>query len=119
MLCLTGCHDDGLSREQRAVRQSAERCYSYLVKGKYDAFVDELSGSEHWPASYRRQMSDLLKEHMSALTSLHGSLLTVKAVGDSLSDERAQVFLQLTFADKTSEEIGISMRRVEGNWRME
>lgn len=119
MLCLTGCHDDGLSREQRAVRQSAERCYSYLVKGKYDAFVDELSGSEHWPASYRRQMADLMKEHMATLTSSHGALQKVEAVGDNLTGDHAQVFLQLTFADNTSEEIGIPMCRVDGNWRME
>ena len=116
---LTACHDDHLSRDQRAARKAAERCYAYLIKGKYDKYVDQMASSEQWPESYRSQMADLMKEHVATLTGCHGALLEVEAVGDTLLNDRAQVFLQVTFSDETSEEIGVPMRRIEGKWRLE
>ena len=118
-MALTACHDDGLSADQRAARSAAERCYKHLIKGHYDRFVKAMASSDTFSDDYRAQMEDLIHEHAARMEHSHGGLMRVEAVGDTLTGECIQVFLQLTFGDGTSEEVGQPMRCVDGNWLME
>ena len=119
VLVLTACQADGLSREQRAVRKAAERDYALLIKGDYDEFVGEIAYADQMSKEYRAQMADLVHEHVASLSRQHGGLVSAKAVGDTIDNEQAHVFLQLIFADETSEEVGLPMVKVEDDWLMQ
>ena len=109
----------GLSREQRHLRHAAERDYELLMKGKYEKFVREIAYSDSMSDDYRAQMTDLVREHASALDQQHGRMTTVRAVNDIISDDQAHVFLQVGFADSTCEEIGLPMVKVGKKWKMQ
>lgn len=118
-LLLASCHDDGLSREQRRARRAAERCYEYLREGEYGRFVGEIAYADQMSPGYRQQMQDLVHESTYAFETAHGRMLSAEAVGDTLMGDLAHVYLQVTYADSTSEEIGVPMVCVEGEWKMQ
>jgi len=118
-LAFAACHNDGLSKEQRRARQAAERCYKYLQDGEYNRFVDEIAYADQMSPEYRAQMLDLIHEHTEHNRLAHGELLSAVATGDTLMGDLAHVYLQLTYADSTSEEVGLPMVCIEGDWKMQ
>ena len=116
---LSACSQDGLSKEQRAVRKAAERDYELLIAGKYDAFIGEIAYADQMSMDYRSQMVDLVHEHAASLSRQHGGLVSAKAVGDTIANVQAHVFLQLVFKDETTEEVGLPMVKVENDWKMQ
>lgn len=119
VLAVSSCYNDGLTSEQRAVRKAAERDYALLIDGKYDAFVGQIAYADQMAKEYRAQMADLVHEHAASLARQHGKLVSAKAVGDTISNGQAQVFLQLVFKDETTEEVGLPMVKVEDDWLMQ
>lgn len=119
IVILVSCHNDGLSRDQRQARRAAERCYKYLRQGKYNKFVDEIAYADQMSPEYRRQMEDLVHESAAREEKAHGEMLSATAVGDTLSGDRAHIYLQVIYADSTSEEIGLPMVCVDGDWKMQ
>lgn len=117
-LCMA-CHNGRLSREERRVRKAAERCYASLAKGRAEKFVKRIAYADSMSEGYRQEMIDLVSEHVHNLKQQHGELQSVKAVGQVVEDEQAQVFLQLSFADSTCEEVGVPMVKVGGKWLMQ
>ena len=107
VLALVACHNDGLTRDQRRARRAAERCYRYLQNGKYDRFVSEIAYADQMSPEYRSQMQD------------HGNLISFEAVGDTIQSDLAHIYLQLTYADSTSEEVGLPMICIDGDWKMQ
>lgn len=118
LVALVGCSSE-LSREQRRVRRAAEQCYEYLQKGKYEKFVGEIAYADQMSSEYRSQMVDLVHEHMAGNITKHGRMLSATAIGETLTGTTAQVFLQVTYADSTSEEIGVPMVLVDDEWMMQ
>lgn len=116
---LSACSEDGLTKEQRAVRKAAERDYDLLIDGKYDSFIGEIAYADQMSKEYRAQMADLVHEHAASLNRQHGGLVSVKAIGDTIYNEQAHVFLQLSFKDETTEEVGLLMVKVEDDWLMQ
>ena len=111
------CSD--LSREQRRVRKAAEKCYEYLKNEKYDKFVDEIAYADSMSEDYREQMVDLLRDYAASETQRHGKLSDVKVTGDTIIGNQAHVYLQVVYADSTSEEIGLPMVKVGKKWKMQ
>ena len=118
-LMLASCSADGLTREQRAVRKAAERDYALLIKGDYNEFIGQIAYADQMSKEYRAQMVDLVHEHAASLSRQHGGLISTKAVGDTVANGQAHVFLQLSFKDETSEEVGLPMVKVEDEWLMQ
>ena len=116
---LSACSQDGLTKEQRAVRKAAERDYELLMDGRYNAFVGEIAYADQMSEAYRAQMADLVHEHVASLSRKHGGLVSAKAIGDTIFNEQAHVFLQLSFKDETAEEVGLLMVKVEDDWLMQ
>ena len=114
-----GCHRDGLSREERRARQAAERYYGWLKRGRIDKFVSHIAYADSMSAAYRDEMAVLMDEHLASLRQQHGALTDVKAIGQVVADSLAHVYLQLSFADSTSEEVGLPMVKVGGTWLMQ
>lgn len=119
LMMVSACHRDGLSSDQRAARKAAEKCYRLLQNEKYDAFVNKISYAGQMSPEYKSQMADLAQEHSAALQKQHGGLVKAEAIGDSLNGQQAYVYLQLTFADETTEVVGLSMVKVEDEWLMQ
>ena len=121
LLALTAvaCHRDGLSREERRARRAAEQFYEWLQKGRVDKFVGHIAYADSMSDGYRAEMCDLVAEHLAALEQQHGKLTSVRAVGQTVADDRAHVYLQLSFADSTSEEVGLPLVKVESKWLMQ
>ena len=117
-VAICSCSSD-LSREQRRVRRAAERCYEYLQKGKYEKFVGQIAYADSMSDDYRTQMVDLIKEYAAAEEQRHGKLKDVCVTGDTIIGEQAHVYLQVTYADSTSEEIGVPMVKVGKKWKMQ
>jgi len=114
---LTACSD--ISRDQRRVRKAAERCYDYLQEGKFEKFVGEIAYADSMSDDYRDQMIDLVHEFAASEEKRHGELINVEAVGDTIIGSMAHVYLQIHYADSTSEEIGLPMVKVDGKWKMQ
>ncbi len=117
-LCMA-CHNGRLSREERRVRKAAERCYASLADGRAEKFVKRIAYADSMSEGYRQEMIDLVSEHVHHLKLQHGNLQSIKAVGQVVEDEQAQVYLQLAFADSTCEEVGVPMVKVNGKWLMQ
>ena len=112
---MMSCSGDDHSR----VRDAAEKCYKYLQKGKYEKFVDEIAYADSMSEDYRIQMVDLIKEYAASEENRHGKLIKVEATGDTIMDALAHVYLQISYADNTSEEVGVPMVKVDGDWKMQ
>lgn len=108
-----------LTREQRRVRRAAEKSYAYLQEGKYERFVGALAYADSMSDDYRAQMVDLVKAFAAKEEKLHGKLLSATVTGDTIIGEQAHVYLQVTYADSTSEEIGLPMVKVGKKWKMQ
>ena len=117
-MAIVGCRRDGLSREQRRARSAARHCYELLMKGRYAKFVGEMADAEYFSEDYRRQMEELVHEYHATTLARHRGLVSVVAVGDTLMGHQAHIYLQLTFADSTSEEVGVPMVLVDDKWKM-
>jgi hypothetical protein len=68
---------------------------------------------------YRSQMQDLIHEAAERDRRAHGDLISAEAIGDTIQDEHAHIYLQLTYADSTSEEVGLPMICIDGDWKMQ
>lgn len=119
MLLMVACHHDGLSRDQRKARRAAERCYKYLRQGKYDRFVGQIAYADQMSPEYLQQMQDLIHESAHRSEAAHGPMLSAEAVGDTLMGDLAHIYLQVTYTDSTSEEIGVPMVCINGDWVMQ
>ncbi len=118
LLLFASCSSD-LSKEQRRVRKAAEKCYEYLQDGKYEKFVGEIAYADSMSEDYRSQMVDLIKEFAASEELRHGKLMKVEAIGEDIKDSLAQVYLQISYADSTSEEVGVPMVKIGKRWKMQ
>ena len=115
ILMTISCAGDEHSR----VRKAAERSYEYLQKGKYEKFVNEIAYADAMSDDYRSQMVDLIKDYAASQELQHGKIIEVEATNDTIMDAQAHVYLQIQFADSTSEEVGVPMVKVGKRWKMQ
>ncbi len=101
------------------MRKAALRSYKYLQKGKYEKFVGEIAYADAMSDDYRAQMVDLIKDYAASQELQHGKIIEVEATGDTIMDAQAHVFLQILFADSTSEAVGVPMVKVDDDWKMQ
>ena len=107
------------STDRERLHRAAEKAYEYLQKGKYEKFVSEIAYADSMSEDYRAQMVDLVHEYTETLKRQHGDMTSVTTVGDTIIGEQAHVYLQITFTDSTSEEVGVPMVKVGKKWKMQ
>ncbi len=105
--------------DSERVRLAAEKDYEYLKEGRYEDFVSEIAYADSMSEDYRAQMVDLVQEYAETLNRQHGGFSAIAATNDTIIGDQAHVFLQVTFADSTSEEVGLPMVRVDKEWKMQ
>ena len=118
LIGLMGCSEK--PSPEAAAMDAAQQYYESMVEGDYDAYLAGRADMEQMPASYREQLATSYKQFMTQHTEVHGAIASVKAsraINDN-SLQLMQVFLLVSYADSTQEEIVVPMVEREGEWKM-
>ena len=113
-LCMS-CRKDGKSEISRA----AETYYGYLIEGKYADYVGAIAYSDSMSGVYRSHMVVLVAQFAAREEKERGGIISVQALGDTVSGDVASVFLEVLFGDSTHEEVTMPMVKCGGEWKMQ
>ena len=125
LFAFMSCHHEPTSEEltQRALeaaKNEAAEAYSHLVEGRYEQYLDCRADMSEAPDDYRRQLIDAYSQHMAQLNNAHRGIATYTVINARMDSslQVAQVFINVTFADSTQEEILIPMVERNDRWLM-
>ncbi len=110
-LLLFACKEDMMS--SKIVEKVACQCYTYLIKGDYEAYVD---------ATYRPMpLRDKHREELVANAKMFATTNRVESVEAvrtevNLTDSTATAFLSLTYKDGRQEVVALPMVFHHGVW---
>jgi len=106
--------------EQQAINTVMES-YEALLQGDYETFLNNRAGMNSIPDSYREQLLVSYKQFILQQQQAHQGIVSfqpTRALMDSTLDV-IQVFLTVSYADSTKEEIVVPMvENDEGMWKM-
>ena len=105
--------------EEQAMKSAAD-CSASLLEGDYDGFLGGRAGMDSIPDSFREQLLVSYKQFVHHQQQAHLGIRAVepvRAVADS-SLNVMQVFLLVSYADSTQEEIVVPMVEHNGEWKM-
>lgn len=114
-LLTTSCSPDKMSSPDTA----AEAYYEMLIKGGYADFVSGIAYADSMTDDYRSQFAELIQQHAALQQQLHGGYAAVSAASDTVAGDMAEVYLEITFADSSREEIAVPMMRCGKVWKMQ
>ena len=98
----------------------AQECYDMLLAGNYDAFLAGRAHMDSIPESFREQLLVNYKQFVFDQKKSHGGISAFKAMSAQTDSANHQslVFMQVIFADSTTEEIVVPMVECNGKWKM-
>ena len=105
--------------EEQAMKAALE-CYEALLDGDYATFLEGRAGMDSIPDSFREQLLVTYKQFMHQQQKAHQGIKAfepLRALPDS-SLNLMQVFLLVSYADSTHEEIVVPMVERDGEWKM-
>lgn len=94
--------------------------YDLYRQGNYQACVEAMASCDGKPATYRKEMEWMLKQHADSKTKETGGIIKATLSRITLHDNgnMANVFLNITYKDNTTEEIIWQMVYVHNKWRL-
>lgn len=106
--------------EKAAVEKSAQEYYAELIGGNYEAYVDNMVGSDSIPANYREQKITMVKQFVAQQKEERGGMLSTSVVRSVLdkTNTSADVYLQICYGDSTNEEIVVPFVKDHGKWKL-
>lgn len=98
--------------------KAAKHYYEQLLKGDYEAFLDNENRTNNLPDNYRKQLLLNLKQFVAQQDSVHHGIdsITLGASHFSAKDNTASVFLLFYYGDKTTEQVVVPMVKERGKW---
>ncbi|MDD6129259.1 MAG: hypothetical protein PUB62_01370 [Prevotellaceae bacterium] len=117
LLMLVCCKPQEDPRHQE-VRQAAELYCSHLISQQPDSYVEGLYGYTRMAPEKQSQLRDAAAQFAHTLSQGTNRPLSVRATADSLWQDSAIVFLDVLFADSTTESIMLPLLREEGQWKV-
>ena len=98
--------------------KAAKHYYKQLLKGDYEAFLDNENRTNNLPDGYRKQLLLNLKQFVTQQDSVHHGIdsITLGASHFSAKDNTASVFLLFYYGDKTTEQVVVPMVKERGKW---
>ena len=98
--------------------KAAKHYYEQLLKGDYEAFLDNENRTNNLPDNYRKQLLLNLKQFVAQQDSVHHGIdsITLGASHFSAKDNTASVFLLFYYGDKTTEQVVVPMVKEHGKW---
>ena len=87
---------------------------------RYDEFLSSRADMTNLPDSYREQMVDAYRMYIDTERRTHRGISSAVATRAEMDSTLSlmQVFVMLTFADSTQEEVVVPMVRRDGQWKM-
>ena len=98
--------------------KAAKHYYEQLLKGDYEAFLDNENRTNNLPDNYRKQLLLNLKQFVALQDSVHHGIdsITLGASHFSAKNNTASVFLLFCYGDKTTEQVVVPMVKERGKW---
>ena len=118
-LLLAACGEKKKNVDQgKLAAKAAKYYYEQLLKGDYEAFLDNENRTNNLPDNYRRQLLLNLKQFVAQQDSVHHGIdsITLGASHFSAKDNTASVFLLFYYGDKTTEQVVVPMVKEHGKW---
>lgn len=99
---------------------AAKGYYEHLAAGEYDAYLQGVAGCDSAPEDYVAQLRLGAQQYVQRCHQLHRGIseVRVSSVKADSTLRCTQVFLLLSFADSTHEEVCVPMVEQNGKWRM-
>jgi hypothetical protein len=117
IVCLAACKDKS---PETAAMTAARQSYEALRRGDCERFLDGRAGMDSVPDSYREQLLMACRQYLFRQRQTHRDILDVRATRAEMDSSLnvMQVFLLLTYADSTAEEMVVPMVLHDGKWKM-
>ena len=118
-LLLAACGGKKKNVDQgKLAAKAAKHYYEQLLKGDYEAFLDNENRTNNLPDNYRKQLLLNLKQFVAQQDSVHHGIdsITLGASHFSAKDNTASVFLLFYYGDKTTEQVVVPMVKERGKW---
>ncbi len=118
LLAVVGCTKsvDLTDPSAMGAREAAEHFYDLLGRGKAREYVDNMQASSAMDRSKHAQYVDMMEQFLHEERQSSGGILLAKATRDTMVDSVAMVFLDVQFADSTSEEVMLPLIYSAGRW---
>ncbi|MBR5655255.1 MAG: hypothetical protein IKW98_01025 [Prevotella sp.] len=97
---------------------AAKQYYDYLLKGKYESFVEGHYMPDSIPESYRSGLITNARMFIKQQQREHRGIKETRIVNADADTalHTANVFLVFTYGDSTSEEVNVPMIESKGIW---
>ena len=118
-LLLAACGEKKQDIDQgKLAAKAAKDYYEQLLKGDYEAFLNNENRTNNLPDNYRKQLLLNLKQFVARQDSVHHGIdsITLGASHFSAKDNTASVFLLFYYGDKTTEQVVVPMVKERGKW---
>lgn len=118
-LLLATCGEKKKNVDQgKLAAKAAKHYYEQLLKGDYEAFLDNENRTNNLPDNYRKQLLLNLKQFVAQQDSVHHGIdsITLGASHFSAKNNTASVFLLFCYGDKTTEQVVVPMVKERGKW---
>lgn len=118
-LLLAACGEKKKNVDQgKLAAKAAKHYYEQLLKGDYEAFLNNENRTNNLPDNYRKQLLLNLKQFVALQDSVHHGIdsITLGASHFSAKDNTASVFLLFYYGDKTTEQVVVPMVKERGKW---
>lgn len=118
-LLLAACGEKKKNVDQgKLAAKAAKYYYEQLLKGDYEAFLNNENRTNNLPDNYRKQLLLNLKQFVAQQDSVHHGIdsITLGASHFSAKDNTASVFLLFYYGDKTTEQVVVPMVKEHGKW---
>ena len=118
-LLLAACGEKKKNVDQgKLAAKAAKHYYEQLLKGDYEAFLNNENRTNNLPDNYRKQLLLNLKQFVTQQDSVHHGIdsITLGASHFSAKDNTASVFLLFYYGDKTTEQVVVPMVKERGKW---
>lgn len=125
LLVVAAC--GGSSRQNsetgQRVRLTAEEVlatYDLYRSGRYSEYVARMASCEGKPAEYLRQMTVALKQHAAERKHANGNVCSAEVSRLQISEKNssATAFVNVTYEDKTTEELQLHFVLVGQQWKL-
>ena len=113
------CSDNNHKLTHDGARAAAESFYAMLVHGESARYVDALSGMLDADSLTRREMVEVVTQFIRREQDAHQGIVSAVAQRDTIyADSLAQVFIDVTYGDSTTEHVMLPLVYTRGEWKM-
>lgn len=124
-LALQSCHRSGADmakdKSGEGVDSMAVACYKMQAEGRFDDYVKAMKSCDKMPADYQHRMVMMLRHHQKQVLEEKKGVKDVAVLRTEMHNQgrMANVFLNVTFNDGTTEEVIFPMVYDGQRWRVQ